>query len=693
MIDREPAFHNLLGRWAGRGAEASKRSKHTRALSRRIVLGMALTTNLAAHDLFGQLTINHDTSVIPPRALDALSMDPLGVFAGSDPTHVRMNVGLRVELDLSAPGTITNVQWNIAGSVIGSYTITSAVGLGEGYANECSTINLSASDLEATSIAYYYTDTGVSAVSASALVDGVPMMATITFDVRRNPKAEIFYTTGPGISAPPGNFFDDFQAYQQTYGHDVDPAGAMFGTLGEHAMWHATSPSGEDDAEFFRFHRGFIQKADCWRGTFGYPCVQVYGSAANYIPSGPEVDHAGMVGDGNGIVDEERHPLLASILSLPGRFTIAGDGMESIADFGSADDLVVIASDGIPRGPAGDALITYHDTMHNRLCSFGDFRFVPRTPGDPIFWRFHLMLTKVWELWGFVKLHDGTLTLPPLEATSPAGRDVFYPFPEVTVSPTCSNEPTFPCNPPIGSTLPLGTTNVSCTVSDVFALDSTFPGDPGTTMEVMFDVTVEDTTAPDISCPSNVTVECSAADGTPSDDPQLAAFFAGVMASDVVDLDPTVTNDAPVLFPLGDTVVTFTAEDDSGNTATCQATVTVEDTTPPSLSVELSPNVLWPPNHELRNITASIVASDVCDPDPVISLVSITSNEADDSQGDGNTTNDIQGAAFGTDDRSFQLRAERRGKGSGRIYTVAYTATDSSGNFTVATAEVLVPHN
>jgi len=46
--------------------------------------------------------------------------------------------------------------------------------------------------------------------------------------------------------------------------------------------------------------------------------------------------------------------------------------------------------------------------------------------------------------------------------------------------------------------------------------------------------------------------------------------------------------------------------------------------------------------------------------------------------GDGDTPSDIAGAAFGTDDRSFQLRAERQGGGAGRVCTITYSATDAS---------------
>jgi endo-1,4-beta-xylanase len=119
--------------------------------------------------------------------------------------------------------------------------------------------------------------------------------------------------------------------------------------------------------------------------------------------------------------------------------------------------------------------------------------------------------------------------------------------------------------------------------------------------------------------------------------------------------------------------------------------VKVVDTTPPQLSVTVSPSVLWSPNHKLVKIKATIVATDTCDANPAIRLVSISSNEPDNGLGDGDQPRDIQGAQFGTDDRQFELRNERSGKGTGRIYTITYAATDASGNKTVRQATVTVP--
>jgi hypothetical protein len=173
----------------------------------------------------------------------------------------------------------------------------------------------------------------------------------------------------------------------------------------------------------------------------------------------------------------------------------------------------------------------------------------------------------------------------------------------------------------------------------------------------------------------------------------LGPFFAGVSATDVCTSHPVVGHNAPAAFPLGTTQVTFTATDDSGNASSCQAPVTVVDTTSPTISVTLSRNTLWPPNHRLVPVTAHVRAADTCGP-TAFELVSISSNEPDDGTGDGHTGDDIQGAAFGTADTSFLLRAERSGASErGREYTAVYRVTDGSGNVSVATAVVRVPHS
>ena len=55
-------------------------------------------------------------------------------------------------------------------------------------------------------------------------------------------------------------------------------------------------------------------------------------------------------------------------------------------------------------------------------------------------------------------------------------------------------------------------------------------------------------------------------------------------ANDIVEII-SVTNDAPGTFPLGETVVTWTATDSSGNSAVAAQTVSIVDTTAPELII------------------------------------------------------------------------------------------------------------
>jgi FtsP/CotA-like multicopper oxidase with cupredoxin domain len=178
--------------------------------------------------------------------------------------------------------------------------------------------------------------------------------------------------------------------------------------------------------------------------------------------------------------------------------------------------------------------------------------------------------------------------------------------------------------------------------------------------------------------------------GTASSDPDGDALTFMWTAPGVVFDNPASATPTGV-FPLGSTVVTLTVSDGMAQ-ASDQVLVTVVDTTPPHISVSVTPAMLWPPDHKLVDVTATVTVTDTCDAHPSFVLTAITSNEPDNDLGDGNTNADIQGAAFGTPDVNFQLRAERGGPLTGRIYTIRYSAADGSGNGASASAFVTVPH-
>lgn len=149
---------------------------------------------------------------------------------------------------------------------------------------------------------------------------------------------------------------------------------------------------------------------------------------------------------------------------------------------------------------------------------------------------------------------------------------------------------------------------------------------------------------------------------------------------------------ADVHLPVGINVVTLQVSDAVGASDTDEVTVTVIDTLPPVVTLHMSPDHLWPPNHKMKTVLANVTIGD-CDPNTTVELVSVTSNEPDNGLGDGDTTGDIAGADLGADDRSVQVRSERSGTGTGRVYTFTYRVTDSSGNATEASATVTVPHD
>jgi hypothetical protein len=142
------------------------------------------------------------------------------------------------------------------------------------------------------------------------------------------------------------------------------------------------------------------------------------------------------------------------------------------------------------------------------------------------------------------------------------------------------------------------------------------------------------------------------------------------------------------LFPVGITTNTFVATSSSGQKDTCSFTITVLDKEAPVITqVSASPSSLWPPNHQMQDVIINYSASDNCG--GVTSSLSVSSNEPANGTGDGDTSPDW----IILNDHHVQLRAERSGRGNGRVYTITITSTDASGNTSTQTTQVAVPHN
>ena len=115
-----------------------------------------------------------------------------------------------------------------------------------------------------------------------------------------------------------------------------------------------------------------------------------------------------------------------------------------------------------------------------------------------------------------------------------------------------------------------------------FTITRTWMADDGCggTATCVQTITVTDTTAPDITCPGDLSLDCS--DSTDPADTGMAT--ATDDCSGVADI--TFDDDVAAGDCAGNFVITrtWTAVDNCGNTSSCMQTITVTDTTPPDLT-------------------------------------------------------------------------------------------------------------
>ncbi len=276
-------------------------------------------------------------------------------------------------------------------------------------------------------------------------------------------------------------------------------------------------------------------------------------------------------------------------------------------------------------------------------------------------------------------LEDATppvLQLPPnqtREATGPGGVVVTF---SVSASDNVDDDVWVRCSPESWSTFVLGTTTVSCTATD--HMKNTAAGSFTVTV-----VPVSDTTPPVLTLPIVPTVKTTRPEGA-------VVSFSGSAHDTVSGNVPVVFKPASgSTFPVGTTTVAATATDAAGNTITKSFTVTVVVGTaaPVFTSLTASPNILWPPYHQMVSVQITAKVTDDDSPAPVTRIIGVASNEAQTGLGTGDIGPDwsITGAL------TVRLRAERASKGSGRVYTVTVESRDASGNASLRAVTVKVP--
>jgi len=204
-----------------------------------------------------------------------------------------------------------------------------------------------------------------------------------------------------------------------------------------------------------------------------------------------------------------------------------------------------------------------------------------------------------------------------------------------------------------------------------------------------------------------VTVTINADATAPVPDAEALADVTGECGAVVTEV-PTATDECegPIVGTTSDPleytsqgafVVTWTFTDSNGNFSEQTQNVVVDDVTEPTIESTEQALTLWSPNHKYETVSLSDFGVSVTDNCADVSVSSIlitkvTSDEPEDanSNGDGNTKNDI---VIADDFQSVDLRKEREGTGNGRVYTIYVSVSDGNGNIGSASFQVGVPHD
>jgi hypothetical protein len=246
------------------------------------------------------------------------------------------------------------------------------------------------------------------------------------------------------------------------------------------------------------------------------------------------------------------------------------------------------------------------------------------------------------------------------EATGPAGAIVTF---TVTAVDAVDGAVPVTCAPASGGTFAFGETTVSCTATDRL----------GNSGRGSFRVTVADTKAPVLTLPGNITVEAGSANG--------AKVSYSASAVDLVDgaVSVVCTPASGSSFPLGVTNVHCVTADRRGNTASGDFTVTVRDTTAPTIFAVLSvPTILFPADGKMKPVTVLALAAD--------SVSAVTCRITAITGNDGATSDDWQI----TGRLTANLRA-RHSPHAIRLYSLTVGCSDATGNASTTTAFVVVP--
>ena len=127
--------------------------------------------------------------------------------------------------------------------------------------------------------------------------------------------------------------------------------------------------------------------------------------------------------------------------------------------------------------------------------------------------------------------------------------DVPSTYDLVGISSITNNAPEF---------FPLGETTVTWIATD----------ESGNSSSITQKITIVDETAPVLEVPNDIILDATSLENI--------LEIGTAIATDIVDVSPIVSNNAPEFFPLGETTVTWTVTDTSGNTSSLIQNISVQ---------------------------------------------------------------------------------------------------------------------
>ena len=265
--------------------------------------------------------------------------------------------------NVTGGGRPVTYQWSVDGAILKDYSEIAY--LPDKPNPRWSTTPMGPSDFRNQDIAFYWkppADSRPVSVEAT-LVDGKTCNATRNINVERD-------TTDPTKQA------EDY--YTSNHNERV---------LDEHDQWHLDNDfkTAQAGAEFFDFHRRFLDRFNSWRSEFGYLPVKEWDPGTK-LPEGFDIEHKLRDGDYN-----------PATHGKPKWFTITGGpeardsnpwpcdeqaGQTELADFPADQKLLGCATEA-----------PWHNEVHNAIG--GDMGDTSTAPKDPIFWRWHKFLDTV----------------------------------------------------------------------------------------------------------------------------------------------------------------------------------------------------------------------------------------------------------------------------------------------------------